>query len=313
MKYTSILVFLIIALALTTASYFLFTSPSMTGQSVAVKGTERIEIKGSDTLLQLVSNMAEEFSKDNDVRISVTGGGSGTGIAALINGEVDIADASRAMKNEEKQQARDNGIEPIEFRVARDMLSVIVHENNPVSRLTKQQIGKIFRGEITNWKQIGGPDKEITLYGRQSTSGTYAFFMENVLEDDYSPQMRNLEGNQAILEAVKQDETGIGYVGIGYILDENREQVPGINVIKVAENSNSEYVSPLDSSKLSDYAISRALYQYLSEIPEKDSAVHKFLLFEISNKGKEIVQETGFVELTDKDKAQNQEFLNKIR
>jgi len=278
-----------------------------------VQKYQNIEIKGSDTLLQLVSNMAEAYSEDNSyTRISVTGGGSGTGIAALINGEIDIADASRGIKDSEIRLAMDNGILPWEFIIARDMLSVIVHENNPVEELTMEQIGKIFKGEITNWAQVGGPLQVITLYGRQSTSGTYAFFMEHVVQDDYSPKMRNLEGNQAILDAVTRDKTGIGYVGIGYLVDSNGNQVDGINVIKVAQDKNSEYISLLDTEQMADYSISRPLYQYFAGKPEHGSETYAFLKFELSNEGQRIVEKSGFVEITPKDRKHNDDLFAKI-
>ncbi|MBD3164503.1 phosphate ABC transporter substrate-binding protein PstS family protein [Candidatus Woesearchaeota archaeon] len=272
---------------------------------------ESIEIKGSDTLLQLVSNMAEAYSAGNQVRISVTGGGSGTGIAALINGEIDIADASRKIKEKEIIMAGERGTNPWEFVIARDMLSVIVHEDNTVRQLTFDEIGQIFRGEIVNWEEVGGDDQEITLYGRQSTSGTYAFFMEHVLEADYSPEMRNMEGNQAILDAVRQDDSGIGYAGLGYIVDESGNQADGINVVEVGDGDG-EYISPLDKDKMPDYPISRELYQYLAEKPEENSAVYNFLLFELSDQGQSIVEDTGFVRLTAKDIQYNNEQLAKI-
>lgn len=284
-------------------------SNSVTGNSV--KKVERIEITGSDTLLQMVSNLAEAHSKTTDARISVTGGGSGTGIAALLNGEVDIADASRAIKDSELKTAESSGMRIWEVIVARDMLSVIVNPANPVKQLPMDTIGKIYRGEITNWKEVGGPDIEITLYGRQSTSGTYAFFMEHVLEGDYSPTMRNLEGNQAILDAVKQDKSGIGYVGIGYIVDSSGKQVSGISILKV-KGKGGEYYSPLDKSTIEDYPISRPLYQYLSKAPVKGSALYEFIMFELSETGQKIVQDTGFVELTTSDNNHNAMLLKKI-
>ena len=279
----------------------------------AVKDIEDIEIKGSDTLLQLVSNVAEAYSEiDSNARISVTGGGTGGGIVALINDEIDNVDASRKIKDSEIQQAKDHGIDPWEFIIARDMLSVIVHKDNPVAELTIGEIGKIYRGEITNWKELGGKDQEITLYGRQSTSGTYTFFMEHVLEGDYSPKMRNMEGNQAIIDAVKQDKSGMGYAGIGYLIDENGNQVSGIYSIKVAKDKNSEYISPLDKEKLPDYALSRPLYQYLAKKPVKNSAVYHFLMFELGAQGKDIIKKSGFDEPTVSDNEHNEELLSKI-
>jgi len=304
-------VFLLVALLVVTSFVIVsFGKKNVTGYVIG--GSEgRIEIKGSDTLLQLVSNLAEAYSNNNpSAKISVTGGGSGTGIAALINGEVDVADASRKIKDEEIKQAQERGSNPWEFIIARDMLSVIVHGDNGVDELTIEQLSRIYKGEITNWKDVGGDDKEITLYGRQSTSGTYVFFMEHVVKDDYSSKMRNMEGNQAILDAVKQDKTGIGYVGIGYLVDENGNKVSGINVVKVSDGGN--YISPLDKGKISEYPLSRPLFQYLTKRPNKGFAIYDFLIFELSSEGQNIVEKAGFVEITSVDREHNEEMFRKL-
>ena len=278
MKTRYLVVFGILLVLATIVIIFLSGNKS-SGNVIADTG--KIEITGSDTLLQLVSGLAESYSKQNpNVKISVTGGGSGAGIASLINGNIDIADASRKIKQEELDNAAANGVKPFEFVIANDMLSVIVNEDNPVKKLTIDQLSEIFKGNITNWKQVGGDDKEITLYGRQSTSGTYTFFMEDVVKGDYSPEMRNLEGNQAILDAIKQDSSGIGYAGLGYIADESGNKVSGINVIEVSKN-NLDYFSPLNKQDLAVYPISRALFQYFSKKPEKGSAAYNFLMFEL--------------------------------
>jgi len=304
-------IYLIAVLFLVVVSVGCINQSRITGE--VIKNIEDIEIKGSDTLLQLVSNSAEAYSEVNPTaRISVTGGGSGGGIAALINGKIDIADASRPIKEKELKQAEERGIKPWEFIIARDMLSVTVNENNPISKLTVEQVSSIYKGEITNWKEVGGKDQKITLYGRQSTSGTYVFFMEEIVKGDYSAKMRNMEGNQAILDAVKQDQTGIGYVGIGYIVDEKGNQVSGIKIIKIAKDEDSVYVSPLEESKHSEYPLSRPLFQYLAKKPVKDSPIYNFLIFELSNEGQQIVKKSGFVPITADDMKYNEELLDKI-
>jgi len=313
METKKLVFFLTLGLIVVVLAFFVLSFGSMTGNVVAnndVKGGT-LEIKGSDTLLQMVSNFAEEFSSQNpEVKISVTGGGSGTGIAALLNGEIDIADASRRIKDSEVKQANEAGFNPYEFIVARDMLSVIVHKENPIRDLSVEQIGAIYRGEITNWNEVGGEDKKITLYGRQSTSGTYAFFMEEVVLGDYSPHMRNLEGNQAILDAVRQDKTSIGYVGIGYIKDSSGNQVPGIGVLSVS-NGGKAY-SPLDESSIASYPISRGLYQYFAKKPEKGTVAYDFLQFELSDAGQRIVEKSGFVELSVQDRSQNDAMFRRL-
>lgn len=274
---------------------------------------ERIDIKGSDTLLQMVSNLAEAYMKESPgVKISVTGGGSGTGIAALINGEIQIADSSRQIKKEELAQAESKGMKVQEFIIARDMLSIVVNKDNPIPKLTMQELARIFKGEITNWKELGGKNQTITLYGRQSTSGTYSFFMEHVLNGDYSPKMMNLEGNQAIIDAVKQDKTGIGYVGIGYLKDEQGKIIDGIKVVSIAITEDGEYITPLDDSKLENYPISRPLFQYLANPPKKGSALHRFLMFELSDKGQAIVEKSGYIRILPGDKEHNNALLAKI-
>ena len=178
-----------------------------------------LTIKGSDTMVILVQRLAEEYMKGHagDL-VQVTGGGSGTGIAAFINGTTDLAMASRPMKDDEKQKAAAaRGAEVVERPVALDSLAVFVHEANPVAQLTLAQIRDIFQGKATNWKQVGGGDAPIVLYGRESSSGTYDYFREHVLnKEDFSPRVQTLQGTTAIINAISKDKNGIGYGGIAY-------------------------------------------------------------------------------------------------
>src|SRR3989344_4847586 len=186
------------------------------------KPQESLTIKGSDTEVQLVSNLAEAFLEANpEADVSVTGGGSGVGIASLINGEIDLANSSRKMSDQELQTAKAKGRDTQEFILAGDGVCIITHPSNPISKLSMEDISKIYKGEITNWKALGGPDAGIVLYGRQSTSGTYVFFRDFAVKADYSPKMRNMEGSQAIVDAVITDKNGIGYVGVGYAVGES--------------------------------------------------------------------------------------------
>lgn len=275
----------------------LLVSGCVSPSGSAIKETRHeIRIKGSDTMLQMVSGFAEAYKlKDPYTRISVTGGGSGAGISSLLNKEIEIADSSRKIKESEIQSAKEKGIEIAEIPVATDTLSVVLNPRNGVEKLTISQLSLVFGGNITNWKEIGGEDKKITLYGRQSTSGTYTYFMEEVVKGDYSPQIRNMEGNQAIIEAIRQDASGIGYVGVGYLVDENGIQLTGIKTISVARTTDSEYINPLDESKLDNYPISRKLYQYVSKNSTED--FKNLLLFELSKEGQEIVKKSGFIPL----------------
>jgi len=267
-----------------------------------------LEIKGSDTLVQLVSDMAEAYMMEHPgADISVTGGGSGCGIAALINGEVDIADASRRIEEGELEKASERGIEIWEFVIARDGLCIIVHPSNPVRNLTLDEVGAIYRGEITNWKEVGGEDMKITLYGRQSTSGTYEFMREHVLKGDYSPDMLNMEGNKAIVDGVKVDKSGIGYIGIGYLRD-------GVKPLNIASKKGSAYVSPLDQEAVEDgrYPLTRPLYQYTNGMPVVGSLAYNFLKFELSDKGENITRRAGYYPPNTEDKANNDEKFRMI-
>jgi len=277
--------------------------------------SESITIKGSDTLLQLVANLVEAFDAENPgSEISVAGGGSGTGIAALLNGEINLANSSRPIKEEERAQAVGLGLNIVEFAVARDGLSVVIHPDNPVANATIDQVGRLYRGEITNWREVGGNDAPVVLYGRQSTSGTYEFFREAVVQDDYALSMRNLEGNQAIVDAVKSDQNGIGYVGIGYVVGEDGQARDDIKVMGIAADDQSEFISPLDTAKVKArlYPLTRPLYQYLAATPKSGSLVDSFLRFEVSDKGGAVVKQVGFFEIFADDQANNQEIFEKI-
>jgi phosphate transport system substrate-binding protein len=255
-----------------------------------------IQIKGSDTLINLVQRLAEVYMENNpNTAIAVTGGGSGVGIAALIADRVQIGNASRPMKQKEKSAAKENGVDAYEIVVGIDGLSVIVNGGNPIKSLTIDQIGAIFRGEVSNWKDVGGPDMPISLYGRQANSGTFVFFQEHVLgKKDYSPKMKRMNGNAQIVEGVIADKAGIGYVGIGYVYDDKGNVRNGLNVLNVARNAGSEPVTPLvaENVKSSKYPIARALYQYTNGKP--DGAVKAFIAFELGPEGQKVVEEMSF-------------------
>lgn len=254
-----------------------------------------IQIKGSDTLINLVQKLAEDYMKKNPGKyIAVTGGGSGTGIAALINKKCDIANASRLMKDKEMDMANASGVDPKRIVVAIDGLSVITNGNNPVEKLTVDEIGAIFRGEITNWREVGGPDMPINLYGRQSNSGTFAFFQEYILKGDYSAKMKRMNGNAQIMEGIKNDRSAIGYVGVGYV-----KGATDVTVIQVAAKAGEEYASPLDMQAVKNgtYPISRPLNQYISGNLSKDAK--DFIEFELSYEGQKVVEEEGFFAIPD--------------
>jgi phosphate transport system substrate-binding protein len=264
------------------------------------------EITGSDSEVNVVQALVEAFAGINDVaEFSVTGGGSGTGISDLINQTNDLAMSSRPMKDEEIDQAKANGVDPVAICFAFDGLAVIVHENNPVQELTIEQIGKIFAGEITNWSEVGGNNAPISLYGRQSTSGTYVFFRDNVVQGDYSPTMQNMPGTSQIVEGVRADETGIGYSAIGYV-----KGASGIKALDVATEEGAPYISPLNDEKVfaGEYALTRPLFQFVNGKP--GGALKQFIEFQLSAAGQDIVVNEGFLPVTPEWVQKNAQVLN---
>ncbi len=266
---------------------------------------DMVQIKGSDTLINMVQKLAEVYmAKQPGSAIAVTGGGSGTGIAGLINKRCDIANASRQIKGSEVAQANDKGVDPKRIVIAIDALSIIVSAENPVDKLTVDQIGKIYRGEIKNWNEVGGENMPISLYGRQSNSGTYDFMKENVMFGEYSPNLKSMNGNAQIAESLKQDKSGIGYVGVGYA-----KEATGMKVLKVAATGSTKYYGPFDplDVKSGRYPITRPLNQYINGTPK--GAVKDFLVFELSQAGQAIVAQEGFFAIPDEYQNYNAQTL----
>lgn len=192
-------------------------STGTTGAPAQESGT--LNISGSDTMVNMAQAWSEAYAEVNpNLAITVTGGGSGNGIAALINKTVDFADSSRDIKPEETTQAQAGGVNPVTTQVARDGVVVIVNSANAVADISKDDLGKVYRGEITNWKDLGGADAPIVLLGRDSSSGTYAFIQDEVVGKDklYAKSMRNLQSSQAIVDEVAKNPNAVGYVGLGY-------------------------------------------------------------------------------------------------
>lgn len=245
-----------------------------------------VAIEGSDTLVNVAQAWAEDFMAENpNVMITVKGGGSGAGIAALINGTVDFANASREAKGEEIEQGSAAGVEMTENAVARDGIAVMVNAANTVSDLTIEQIGQIYRGEVTNWKEVGGADAAIVLLGRDTSSGTYEFFGEAVIGKDakYAKSMRNLQSNQAIVEEIKKNPNAIGYVGMGY----QDAAAKSLLVNGVEGNP--------DTVRDGSYPLSRLLYMYSNGVPA--DLAKAYLDWILSDAGQAIVETEGFVRL----------------
>ncbi len=262
------------------------------------KRQNAIQISGSDSEVNMVQNLAESYMKKSpEQSIAVTGGGSGTGIAALINQQTDIANSSRSMNETEYKQARDQGVEPIAIPFAIDGLAVIINHELPITELTIEQISNIYKGAITNWSELDGPDLPITVYGRQSNSGTFVYFRDNVVKADYTNNMRNMNGTAQIVEAVRADQSAIGYVGIGYIVDKDGKVADRLSVINVAVDAESPAYSPLKKENVENglYPISRALYQFTNGMPE--GRMLDFIRYELSPEGQEVVASAGYYPL----------------
>ncbi|MEO0116720.1 MAG: PstS family phosphate ABC transporter substrate-binding protein [candidate division WOR-3 bacterium] len=265
---------------------------------------KEIIIKGSDTMVNLVQQLAEGYmGVKPDVTISVVGGGSGVGITSLIEKEVDIANASRNIKDKEIVTAKGKGVNPFEIPIGVDLLCIIVNEKNPITKLTISQLGKIYQGQIKNWKEVGGINKPISLYGRQPASGTFVLFREMVVKGEYSQAMKQMAGNAQIVDAVSSDISGIGYVGLGYV-----KEAKGIKVLAIAQTEKGPYFSPLVPEELGKYPIARYLYQYTNGKPKGDAK--RFIEWELSDAGQKIVEEVGFLPLPE---AVRKEVLNKIK
>jgi phosphate transport system substrate-binding protein len=258
------------------------TTGSTTGS--ALSGT--INVSGSDTMVNMAGAWAQKFMTENpDVQIAVKGGGSGVGIAAIINKTVDVADSSRSIKTEEVDQAKANGVDPVTTEVARDGVTIIVNSANAVSDITTDTLGKVYRGEITNWKELGGADAPIVLLGRDSSSGTYSFMQDEVVGKGktYAKSMKNLQSSQAIVDEVGKDANSIGYVGLGY-------DTPTIKVLTV-NTKKADVASVLDGS----YPLSRGLNMITNGAPA--GATKAYIDWILSAEGQKIVTEQGFVPL----------------
>jgi phosphate transport system substrate-binding protein len=254
-----------------------------------------IQNKGSDTIVNLALAWAEAYRLVRpEVSISVTGGGSGTGITALANNTVDIANASRAIKPEEIAAMQAKGIDPLEFVIARDAIAVIVNPHNPVERLTLQQISAIYSGEIVNWSQVGGEDRPIVRLSRETNSGTHVYFLEEVLrlgDSDnktfFSANTLLLPSSEGITAEVRDNPNAIGYDGLGYV-------TPEVKVLAISETPGGIYYYPsVDTVNELTYPIARDLYMYTAGEPSETEQA--YLDWILSAPAQAIVAELGFV------------------
>ncbi len=271
-------------------------SPESSNSTATLTGT--IVDQGSDTLVNLALAWAEAYANvQPNVRISVTGGGSGTGIVSLINGTVDIANASREMKPEEAAALKAKGLTPVEFTVARDAIAVVVNPVNPVNALTLKEISDIYVGNITNWREVGGEDRPIVLLSRESNSGTYVYFLENVVREGdptsrllFSPGTLLMPSSEGISAEVRQNPNAIGYDGLGYV-------TPDQKMLAVAREQAGPYVLP-SVATVNDgkYPIARPLYMYTAGEPT--GGVKAYIDWVLTD-GQTIVPQLGFVPLAE--------------
>jgi phosphate transport system substrate-binding protein len=250
-----------------------------------------ITLKGSDTMVILGQRWAETYMKLNPgVTIQVTGGGSGTGVAALINGTTDICESSRPMKDKEKEETQTKrGAPAVETKVALDALAVYVNDKSPMTEISVPALRQIYLGETKNWKAVGGPDHAIVLYGRENNSGTYSYFKEHVLENkDFAPATQTLAGTSAVVNAVKGDVNGIGYGGIAYL--------EGIRALKVKKDDPSPAIAPtLETTQNGTYPISRFLYFYTAG--PATGTTKKFIDWTVSAEGQKVIGDVGYYPL----------------
>jgi phosphate transport system substrate-binding protein len=261
------------------------------GSPAVATDKSNITVKGSDTMVILGQRWAEAYMKANPgTTVQVTGGGSGTGIAALINGSTDICESSRPMKDKEKEDVQAKRNAPaVETKVALDALAVYVNEKSPLQEISIPALSKIYLGETKDWKDVGGKTHPIVLYGRENNSGTYGYFKEHVLSNkDFAPATQTLAGTSAVANAVKGDEYGIGYGGIAYL--------EGIKALKVKKDDAAAAVAPsLQTAQDGSYPIARFLYFYTAGEPT--GAIKKFIDWAKSPEGQKIVNDTGYYPL----------------
>jgi phosphate transport system substrate-binding protein len=270
-------------------------STSTENAGASLPAQDYIENKGSDTLVNLALAWAEEYQNLHpEIQISVTGGGSGTGFAALINGTIDLANASRGIKSEEIETARDLGFEPVEIIVANDAIAVIVHPDNPVSELTLEQVSKIYKGEFNNWQDVGGEDRPIVRLSRETNSGTHVYFLEEVIrlgssEDKtiFSADTLLLPSSEGIISEVSSNPNAIGYDGLGYVTEH-------VKMVAISASQGGDFVLPSAETVMNgQYAISRHLFMYTRGEPQGSLA--EYIDWILGPDAQQIVTNLGFV------------------
>ena len=247
------------------------------------------KIKGSDTVLPLAQTQAESYAKKHPkANITVTGGGSGVGISALMDGTTDIAMTSRKMKFDEKLKLKEAGKPVTETLIAYDALAVVVHPSNKISKLTREQLEAIFTGKITNWKEVGGDDMKIVVYSRETSSGTYEFFKESILKNkNYVSSALSMPATGAIIQSVGQTKGAIGYVGLAYLC-------PEVKAISISYDQGKNYIAPsFETAKNQSYPVIRPLFFYTTK--GTPASANDFIDYVLSETGQTQVKEIGYI------------------
>ena len=269
--------------------FILLSLIGMLGLSTMSFASRIIQVKGSDTIVNASQYIVEEYMVNHsNARIAVTGGGSGVGISSLINGTADIGMASRNIKEKEIQEAKKRGEKLNEVVIGFDGITVIVNKNNKLSNLSHETLGKIFRGEITNWKELGGEDGQIIVLSRDSSSGTHEFFKDHIVRDkntmktaEYGKGVLYMPSNEAIKQEVLSNKNAIGYIGMGYV-DNKIKSLTVDNIAPTIKNVGNK-----------SYPIAREIYWYVKETDNK--TVNSLVKYALSSAGQEIVKSEGFV------------------
>lgn len=261
------------------------------------KTSRVIKIKGSDTEVNLAVNLAEQFHQHNsEFSVAISGGGSGLGIASLLNGQADIANSSRPLTKEEIELFDRKKIEIKTVAFAEDATAFVVHQSNPIDSIEVTALAKILSGESNTWQTLTDINQPVTIYGRQSNSGTHSF-VQKKMGISFSRSAREMNGNAQILEAIKQDVTGIGYVGAGYLI-KGASASSNIKILKIVEKPGMKAISPLDAAAIKNnaYYFQRPLYQFIPLISWQK--VQPFLAFEMSEAGKALIEKEGYYNIT---------------
>jgi len=265
-----------------------------------------IHISGSDTEANMIQLLVDEFQKRTNLEIDVSVKSSGTeqGIESLINGEIQIANASRPMSRDEIARAWKNAVNPIEVIVAHDAVAIVTNLKLGVDSLSTDDIRGIFSGKITNWKSVGGPNLPIQLIGRKKGSGTRRFFKERMAQDGYASEMREFATSSEVLREVKKEKGAIGYVGVGYVMDHKGKPAGDIWGMYVYSGE-MPAISPYERAKVRAgmYALSRPLYQYFDGMPKGE--VMDFLQFELSKQGQKLIEDYGYFPINEAHKQEN--------